>query len=286
LSFVVIANALVPLHPFYRLFGRSTTRFPRREHRRALDGPGRVHIDPGTMTILGGFGGSRGRGAGASGDAATKTAGGGVPYVSERDFEREVLRSEVPVLLEFTADWCQPCKTIAPEVEAFAREFSGRVKVVKVDVDKCPTIAQQLRIQSVPTFMVFAEGRIQDGAVGAIRKKKMQELVEPFLPRAAGAIKPAELAQLVGARAAVPIDTRDASAFGRAHLPSAVHMPLEQLEGRLAELHMLAGQPVLYCRSGDKTKEISEKLAEQGLPVAFLEGGLLAWEAEGLPIQR
>jgi thioredoxin 1/putative thioredoxin len=49
---------------------------------------------------------------------------------------------------------------------------------------------------------------------------------------------------------------------------------------------MLQGQPVLYCRSGDKTKELSERLAEQGMPVAFLEGGLLAWEAEGLPIQR
>jgi thioredoxin 1/putative thioredoxin len=49
---------------------------------------------------------------------------------------------------------------------------------------------------------------------------------------------------------------------------------------------MLAGQPVLYCRGGDKTKELAEKLAEQGMPVAFLEGGLLAWEAEGFPIQR
>jgi thioredoxin 1/putative thioredoxin len=236
------------------------------------------------MTILGGFGGSRGRGAGPGGEVSSK--GGGVPYVTERDFEREVLRSELPVLLEFTADWCQPCKTIAPEVEAFAREYAGKAKVVKIDVDKSPNIAQQLRIQSVPTFMVFAEGRIQDGAVGAIRKKKMQELVEPFLPRPAGALKPVELAQLVAAGAAVPIDTRDASAFARAHLPSAVHMPLEELETRLAELHMLAGQPVLYCRSGDKTKELSEKLAEQGLPIAFLDGGLLGWESEGLPIQR
>jgi thioredoxin 1/putative thioredoxin len=242
------------------------------------------------MTILGGFGGSSGssgkRGTQPGGESSANARAGGVPYVTERDFEREVLRSELPVLLEFTADWCQPCKTIAPEVEAFAREFAGKAKVVKVDVDKCPNIAQQLRVQSVPTFMVFAEGRIQDGAVGAIRKKKMQELVEPFLPRPAGALKPAELAQLLAARAVVPIDTRDAAAFGRAHLPGAKNMPLEELEGRLAELHMLPGQPVLYCRSGDKTKELSEKLAEQGLPVAFLEGGLLAWEAEGLPIQR
>src|SRR4030081_2438847 len=138
------------------------------------------------MTILGGFGG---RGPGNEGAAPKAAAGGGVPFVTERDFEREVLRSELPVLVEFTADWCQPCKAIAPEVEAFAREMAGKAKVVKIDIDKSPVIAQQLRIQSVPTFMVVAEGRIQDAVVGAIRKKKMHELVEPFLPRSAGAIK-------------------------------------------------------------------------------------------------
>ena len=229
------------------------------------------------MTILGGFGGRDDKKAGAK---------GGVPYVTERDFEQQVLRSELPVLLEFTADWCQPCKAIAPEVEAFAREMEGKVKVMKVDVDKAPIIAQQLRIQSVPTFMVVAEGRIQDAVVGAIRKKKMQELVEPFLPRAAGAIKPVELAQLLPTGQVVAVDTRDPAAFARAHIPGAQNLPLEEIESRLAELHMMQGQPVLYCRSGDKTKELAAKLEEQGVPVAFLEGGLLGWESEGLPIQR
>jgi thioredoxin 1/putative thioredoxin len=188
--------------------------------------------------------------------------------------------------MEFTAEWCQPCKAIAPEVEAFAREMADKAKVVKIDVDKSPVIAQQLRVQSVPTFMVFAEGRIQDAVVGAIRKKKMQELVEPFLPRPAGALKPVELAQLISSHAVAPIDTRDAGAFARAHLPQAVSMPIEEIESRLAELHMLPAQPVLYCRGGDKTKDLAGRLAEQGTPVAFLEGGLLAWEAEGLPIER
>jgi thioredoxin 1/putative thioredoxin len=235
------------------------------------------------MTILGGLGGGRGRGGDTT---ANGGKAGSVPYVTERDFEREVLRSELPVLLEFTADWCQPCKAIAPEVEAFAREMAGKAKVAKIDVDKSPAIAQQLRIQSVPTFMVVAEGRIQDGVVGAIQKKKMHELVEPFLPRAAGALKSAELTQLLAGGAVVPVDTRDSGAFARAHLPGAVNMPIEEIESRLAELHMLTGQPVLYCRSGDKTKELSEKLAGQGMPVAFLEGGILSWEAEGLPIKR
>ena len=63
-------------------------------------------------------------------------------------------------------------------------------------------------------------------------------------------------------------------------------MPLDELESRLAELYMLPGQPALYDRSGDKTKELAERMAEQGTPVAYLEGGILAWEAEGLPIER
>jgi thioredoxin len=235
------------------------------------------------MTILGGFGGK-----GGPGGPAAKAGGGAstIPYVTERDFEAQVIASELPVLMQFTADWCQPCKKIAPEVEAFAREMEGKCKVVKIDVDKSPVIAQQLRVQSVPTFMVVAEGGIRQKMVGAIGRKAMHELVEPFLPRPAGALKPAEVAQLLTQGAVVPIDTRDEAAFGRAHLPHAVNMPIESLEGRLAELHMLTGQPVLYCRGGDKTKELAEKLADQGLPVAFLEGGLLGWEAEGLPIER
>jgi thioredoxin len=216
----------------------------------------------------------------------TAKGGGPIPTVSEQDFEAEVLRPELPVLLEFSAEWCQPCKQIAPEVAAFAREMEGKVLVRKVDIDRSPMLARELRIQSVPTFMVFAQGRPVDAVVGAIGKKKLRELVEPFLPRAEGAVKAIELAQLMRDGRVVAVDTRDAAAFGRAHLPGATHIPMEEIETRLAELHMLPGQPVLYCRAGDKTKALAEKLAAEGMPVMFLEGGMLGWEAEGLPIER
>ncbi len=232
------------------------------------------------MSILGGPGGASGPGRNAAGP------GGDVATVGEREFEREVLRSELPVLIEFSAEWCAPCKQIAPEVAAFAQEMRGKAKVVKVDIDKAPMLARELRVQSVPTFVVFAQQRIMDVQVGAIRKRQMRAMVEPFLPRAEGAIKAAELVELLREGVVVPVDTRDAAAFARAHLPGATSMPLEELEGRLAELHMLAARPVLYCRAGDKTKEVAERLAEQGLPVAFLEGGILAWESEGLPVER
>ncbi len=220
------------------------------------------------------------------GGAQGQVGGRGIPNVTEREFEREVLRSEIPVLIEFSAEWCAPCKQIAPEVAAFAEEMRGKVKVVKVDIDRAPVLARELQVQSVPTFMVFAQQRICDVAVGVVRKKKMREMVDPFLPRAAGAIKPAELLELMKRGAVVAVDTRDKSAYGRAHLPGAANMPIEEIEGRLAELHMLPGRPVLYCRSGDKTKDMAERLNEQGLPVAFLEGGMLAWESEGLSIER
>jgi thioredoxin-like negative regulator of GroEL len=232
------------------------------------------------MTMLGGPGAGKGAGnKGAPGASA-------IPFVTERDFEATVLRSEVPVMVQFVAERSQQCRQVAPEVEAFARDVEGKVLVVNVDVEKAPMLARELRVQSVPMFVLFAEQRIVDGVVGVVAKKKLREMVEPFLPRAAGALKAPELAQLLKEGAVVPVDTREASAFGRAHIPGAINMPFETIEGRLAELHMLAGQPVVYCRAGDKTKTLAATLAEQGVPVAFLEGGFLAWESEGLPIQR
>ncbi|APR87384.1 Thioredoxin [Minicystis rosea] len=209
-----------------------------------------------------------------------------VPTIAEQDFEREIIRSELPVLIDFTADWCAPCKTVAPEVEAVARELEGKAKVVKVDIDRSKRIATMLRIQSVPTFMVFHKGRPVAADQGVLRRNQLRELVEPFLPRAEGAIRAIELAQAIKQGQVVAVDTREASSFGRARIPGAVHIPLEEIEGRLAELHMLPGAPVLYCRSGDKSKEMADKLAEQEMPVGFLEGGFLAWEAEGLPVER
>lgn len=209
-----------------------------------------------------------------------------IPVIDERDFEREVLRSELPVLVDFFATWCGPCKTMEPEVAAIARELEGKAKVVKVDIDRSKMLAQRLRIQSVPTTMVFAGGRIAAAEAGALRRAQLREMIEPFLPRAEGALRPVEVAQLIAQRQVIPVDTREPAAFARAHLPAAVNMPLEEISSRLAELHMLPGAPVLYCRAGDKTKEFAEKLAMEGAPIAFMEGGILGWEAEGLPIER
>jgi thioredoxin 1/putative thioredoxin len=209
-----------------------------------------------------------------------------VPFVTEQTFEEEVIKSDLPVLIEFTADWCQPCKVVAPEVDAVARDLEGKAKVVKVDIDKSKRLAATLRIQAVPTFVVIHKGRPVVGEQGVLRKAQLLEMVEPYLPRPEGAIKAAELAQLIGQGQVVAVDTREATAFNRAHIPSAVNIPADEIETRLAELHMLPGEPVLYCRTGDKSKELADKLAEGGIPVGFLEGGFLAWESSLLPVER
>jgi thioredoxin len=209
-----------------------------------------------------------------------------LPTVTERDFEQQVMMSELPVLVEFSAEWCGPCKVVAPELEALAHELKGKCKIVTIDIDKSPNIARQLGVQSVPTFVVFQEGRPVGGRVGALKRNQLREMVDPFLPRAEGALKPDEVAALLKASRISLVDVREAAVYARAHIASAVNLPHTEIETRLAELHMLPTPPVLYCRSGDITKELAAKLAEQGVPVAFLEGGVLAWEAAGFALQR
>src|SRR3954463_871299 len=101
-----------------------------------------------------------------------------LPVIAEQDFEREVLRSELPVLIDFYADWCAPCKTAEPEVEAIARELEGKAKVVKVDIDKSKRLATSLRIQAVPTYMVFHKGRPVAGDQGVLKRAQLRELLE------------------------------------------------------------------------------------------------------------
>ena len=206
--------------------------------------------------------------------------------VTEQTFEQEVLRSELPVLVEFGAEWCGPCKMVAPELRALTDELNGKAKIVTVDIDRSPLLARELGVQSVPAFVVFHQGRPVGGRVGAMRRRELRQLVEPFLPRATGALKPEEAGQLVQQGQISLVDTREPAVFERAHLPGAVNIPLEEIDSRLAELHMLPGVPVVYCRAGEKTKELVERLGAQGLALSFIEGGVLGWEASGFSLER
>ncbi len=105
-------------------------------------------------------------------------AGKNVITLSDTNFDQEVTKSESPVLVDFTATWCGPCKQLAPIVEKLADETVGRFKVAKVDIDECPGIARKFGIKSVPTVMVFKGGEKKGQHVGLTGKDTLLKLLE------------------------------------------------------------------------------------------------------------
>ena len=96
-----------------------------------------------------------------------------VKYVTEQDFQQEVINADLPVLVDFTADWCQPCKMISPIVEQLAGEWDGKVKVVKLDADQNPAIMMQYGVMGIPTLMLFKGGDIKERITGFTPKEKL-----------------------------------------------------------------------------------------------------------------
>ena len=108
-------------------------------------------------------------------------AGDKVIPVNDMNFDSEVLQSSVPVLIDFSATWCQPCRAIAPFVNQLAGEYEGRVKVTTVDIDESPNTAQKYRIRGVPTLVMIKDGEIVGQQVGAVPKAKIQQLMDQAL---------------------------------------------------------------------------------------------------------
>lgn len=210
-----------------------------------------------------------------------------VMHVTDASFEAQVLRSELPVLVDLYADWCQPCKLIAPLVEKLASEYAGKLAVAKVNVDQNPGLAQALRAQSIPMLLVIADGRVAAEQVGAVDEAALRKFVEPFLPASEDKLEAQELSALISAGRAQAVDVRDAGSFGRAHLPGATHLVANEIGARVGELRAEDGRlRVLYGRTEDQAREAAEAAQELGVPVAYLAGGMLGWESEGLPIER
>jgi len=108
-------------------------------------------------------------------------AGDKVIPVNDLNFDSEVLEAGVPVLVDFSATWCQPCRAIAPLVDQLAGEYEGRVKVTTVDIEESPRTAQKYRIRGVPTLVMVKDGQIVGQQVGAVPKAKIQQLMDQAL---------------------------------------------------------------------------------------------------------
>lgn len=102
----------------------------------------------------------------------------GAQSVSDADFDSKVLKSDKPVLVDFWAEWCGPCRQVGPIVDALAEEFSGQLEVVKVNIDENPETPTKYGVRGIPTLMVFKGGELAGTKVGALPKPQLQEWVK------------------------------------------------------------------------------------------------------------
>jgi thioredoxin 1 len=101
--------------------------------------------------------------------------------VTDQNFEAEILKSPVPALVDFWAVWCGPCRAIAPAVEALAKEYKGKIKVGKMNVDDHQNIPQRYEVRSIPTLLLFQGGNVVAQIVGAVPKAKIEEAIKKLL---------------------------------------------------------------------------------------------------------
>jgi len=96
----------------------------------------------------------------------------------DQSFDKDVLASDVPVLVDFWAPWCAPCRAIAPSVDALADEYAGKVKVGKVNIDDCQDIAQRYGVRGIPTLILFKQGAPVDQIVGGVPKNRIEQMIK------------------------------------------------------------------------------------------------------------
>lgn len=104
-----------------------------------------------------------------------------VPYVTEENFQREVLEAAEPVLVDFTAVWCGPCKMIAPIIEQLYHEWQGKIKVLKCDADENPALLTQYSILGIPTIILFKQGQPVERLTGYLPKDRLLQKITPHL---------------------------------------------------------------------------------------------------------
>ena len=101
--------------------------------------------------------------------------------VDDANFKQEVLESDIPVLVDFWAEWCAPCRMVAPAIEEIAKEYDGKLKVCKLNVDEASATASEYGIMSIPTLAVFKNGQVVDKLIGVVPKPQIEEKIKPYI---------------------------------------------------------------------------------------------------------
>ncbi|MBN1410541.1 MAG: thioredoxin [Spirochaetales bacterium] len=104
-----------------------------------------------------------------------------VNHIKSDDFEKEVMQSKVPVIVDFWAPWCAPCRMMEPALEEIAGEYAGRIKVAKINVDEEPELASRFKVFNIPAFMVFSNGVVANQKIGAGTKESIVKLFEDLI---------------------------------------------------------------------------------------------------------
>jgi thioredoxin 1 len=117
-------------------------------------------------------------------------AGENTLQFTDSAFDQDVLNSEVPVLVDFWAPWCGPCKAMTPTVDALASEYAGKVKIGKLNTDENPATAMRYQVRGIPTLLLFKGGKVVDQRVGAMPKPEVQKMIDPHVPAGAPTAAP------------------------------------------------------------------------------------------------
>ncbi|HJL39729.1 MAG TPA: thioredoxin [Myxococcales bacterium LLY-WYZ-16_1] len=202
--------------------------------------------------------------------------------VDDTNFDTLVLQAQKPVLVDFWATWCAPCRQVAPVLEALSEAYAEHVSIAKVDVDRAPLLATRYQVRSVPMLVLFADGKPVEALPGAYPRPVIEEFLQKHVPGLAPPtidVKALDTRMKEGLPTQI-LDLRAEADFRRSHLRHARVVDPKALSEALASVpdDTLV---VLVDRTGKEAADAARSVGRSG--VVALDGGLLEWEGSQLP---